>query len=204
MKPITQMTTQDLIALAKSVDKKTWGMIGAGAAVALVLIYLFVIPAWFKRPALKGQIAAVQGQIVQLQTLRRNKTVWNQEKDDSIKYMKEVKARLYLPGESALLLGKIAKLADESQMKIVASTPHEAKTDFPKPFDVKYKADYFDFTAEGGYHEIASFISSIESYEKILRVESFSVMPQEDTVDRHIVNLTLSAVSYKEAPDASQ
>lgn len=203
MKPLSQMTTQDLIALAKSIDKATWIKIGVGLLVALVLGYLFVIPAWIKRPALKTQIAAVQGQIVQLQTLRRNKTAWTQDKEASLKYMKEVKDRLYFPGESALLLGKISKLADESQIKIVASTPHDAKTEFPKPFDTKYKADYFDFTVEGGYHQIAEFVSRIESYEKILRVESFTVTPQDKITDRHVVNLTLSAVSYKEPPQGA-
>ncbi|HTL48743.1 MAG TPA: type 4a pilus biogenesis protein PilO [Verrucomicrobiae bacterium] len=203
MKPLNQMTPQDFLVLAKSIDKKTWTMIGAGAAGALLLTYFLVWPAWIKRPMVKTQIAAVQGQIIQLQTLRRKKTVWTQEKEASEKFIKDVKGRLYFPGETSLLLGKIARLADESQIKIVSSSPQEVKTDFPKPFDAKYKADYFDFTVEGGYHQIADFISRVESYDKILRVEDFTITPEEDTPEKHMVHLTLSAVSLQEPQAAA-
>ncbi len=198
MKPLQQMTTADLLEIAQKVDKKTWIKIGVGAAVALLFIVLIVWPAWFEGAKVKGQIASIENQIVRLQTLKRNEKMWLQNKAEYSKYIQEVKARLFSPGEASLLLGKIAKLADESKVSIISSTPRDTKVEFPKPYDASFKADLYDFTVEGGYHEMAQFISRIENYPQILRVELFQLSPSEKNPAKHLAEITLSAVSKKE------
>ncbi len=198
MKPINQMTTADLLELAQKIDKKTWIKIGIGSAVALIFIIFIVWPAWFEGAKVKGEIASIENQIVRLQTLKRNEKTWLQNKAEYSQYIQDVKARLFFPGEASLLLGKIAKLADESKVSIIASTPRDAQANFPKPYDASFKADLYDFTVEGGYHEMAAFISHIENYPQILRVELFQLSPNEENAAKHLAEITLSAVSKKE------
>lgn len=198
LKPLSQMTTADLIEIAKKIDKPTWIKIGIGAAIALVFSVVIVWPAWFQGAKVKGEIAVIESQIVRLQTLKRNEKMWLQNKEDYTKYIKEVKARLFSPGEASLLLGRIAKLADESKVSIISSSPRDGKVEFPKPFDDSFKADLYDFTVEGGYHEMAHFINRIESYPQILRVELFQLSPNEDVPGKHLAEITLSAVSKKD------
>lgn len=198
MKPINQMTTADLIELAKKIDKPTWIKIGAGAAIAVLFTWLVIWPAWFESAKVKGQIATIESQIVRLQTLKRNEKMWLQNKEEYSKYIQDVKSRLFSPGEASLLLGRIAKLADESKVSIISSSPKDAKVEFPKPYDASFKADLYDFMAEGGYHEMAQFISRIESYPQILRVELFELNLNEEVPGKHLAEITLSAVSRKE------
>lgn len=195
-KPFTQWTGADFIAFAKSVDKQTWIRVGIATLILSVFGYFIAHPAWFKRAALKQQIAATEGQIIRLQTLKRNERGWREDKENYLKYIKSVEARLYLPGETALLLGKISKLAEQSGVSIVSSNPQEsAAVSFPEPFKQKFKPGLYDFVVEGGYHQLGDFVSRIEAYPKILRIETFQINPIEDSPDRHIAKMTLSAVS---------
>lgn len=198
MKPINEMTPADLVDLAKSLDKKTWIKIGVGTLAALVLGYFVFWPAWFKRAAVKSQITAIESNIIRLQTLKRKEKTWLAQKDEYTEYIKSVKERLYVPGETSLLLGKISKLANESGVSIIASTPRDEEVKFPKPFDAAYKAELYDFTVEGSYHALGTFISKIEASSKILRVEHFQITPKEKDTASHLAELTLSAVSFKE------
>lgn len=198
MKPLSQMTTADLVNLAKNIDRKTWIKIGAGAAAALLFLIFIAWPAWFEKNKVKGEIASIESQIIKLQTLKRNEKMWLQNKADYTKYIQDVKSRLFAPGETSLLLGRVAKIADENKVSIISSSPRDSVAAFPKPFDGAFKADLYDFVVEGGYHELAQFISKVESYPQILRVELFDLRPNESSSEKHIADITLSAVSRKE------
>lgn len=202
-KPFTQWTGADFVAFAKTVDKKTWIKVGVAAVVLGLLGYFVVHPAWFKRAVLKQQIAGIEGNIIRLQTLKRNEKQWRQDKADYLDYIQSVKQRLYLPGETALLLGKVSKLAELSGVSIVSSSPQAfSGVTFPAPFNEKYKPELYDFTVEGGYHQLGDFISRIEANPKILRVEIFEISPIDESPDRHLANMTLSAVSLLQGREA--
>ena len=104
---------------------------------------------------------------------------------------------MYKPGESSLLLGVISKMAEESKASVIASKPTEYAEKFPLPFNDQYEGNSYDFSLEGGYHDLGTFISKIESNDKLLRVQSFSIRPQEDGAEKHLADVNLSAVSFK-------
>ncbi len=198
MKPITQWTTEDILEILKGVDRKTWIKIGAGTAVGAVLLIFIVIPAWFKRPAVRQQIATAQMQIVSLRTAIRKRPEWIKNREEFQKFIQGSKDRIYQPGESSLLLGAISKLAVESKVGIIASKPKDFEGKLPPPFDQSYEANLYDFVVEGGYHELGEFISKIEANPKLLRVQLFSIRAQEENAEKHIADVSLSAVSFKE------
>lgn len=199
MKPLNQITGEDIVAYAKSIDKQTWIKIGAAAFAAFLIFYFILWPAWFKRAEVKAQIAGIEANVIRLQTLKRKEKTWLEQKQEYTDYIKKVKERLYLPGETSLLLGKISKLATESGVSIIASTPRDDIVKFPKPYDERYKAELYDFTVEGGYHQLGTFVSKIESSPKILRIEHFRITPREKATEIPVAEFTLSAVSLKQA-----
>lgn len=191
------MTTADLVELVKKVPRKVWGIVAGAAVVAGLLIFLIVIPAWFTRPEIKKQIAGIQMQMATTQNLLLKQPELIKNKTSFLKLSDEVTARLYKPGESSLLLGVISKLAQESNVSVVSSNPKPFEGKFPPPFDVQYEANAYMFTVEGGYHDLAAFISKIENNDKVLRIQTFTVLPQEKTPGKHLAELSLTAVSTK-------
>ena len=197
MKPLNQWTPSDITDLLKRVDKKTWIKIGIGAAVFLVLFFLVISPAWFQRLQVRSQIAVVKGQIITVENLSRKKPEWLRDQADFKKFIDDVKGRIFLPGETSLLLGAIAKLADESKVNIIASRPKDFLEKLPPPFDEQYEGNLYDFTVEGGYHALGTFISKIEANPKVLRIQLCHVNPREASPDSHVASISLSAMSFK-------
>jgi hypothetical protein len=203
VKPLNQMTSADVIAMVKGVDKKTLIKIGAGAAGFLIVSIFFVWPAWITRLEVRQQVNDLKNQVTMTQNLLRRKPQLLQDKDKYIKFSQEVKSRMFQPGEASLLLGIVSKMAQESKVSIVSSNPKAFGVKFPPPFDVQYVASAYDFTVEGGFHEFGEFISKLENYSKVLRVQTFHIMPQDkqDKEEKgdgaHLASLSLTAVASK-------
>lgn len=197
MKPIQQLTTKDLVDFLKAINAKTWRKIGLAATGGVVFLVLIVIPAWFERPGLKYTIQTLRGDVTTTKALILQRPELERNKQDYMKFIQEAKERIYRPDESSLLLGALSKLAEESQVSIIASKPKNYEGTLPAPFDAQYQASQYDFTVEGAYHDLAQFVSRIESNPKLLRVETFYLRPQEETPQKHLVDISLSAVSVK-------
>ena len=197
MKSIKPLTKADVIDFFKKIDKKTWIKIGAGTAAGIALLFFIVWPAWVGRIGVRMQVKDLETQITTTQNLLHRQP---QLIKDKIKYLAtshEVKGRLFETGGGALLLGVISKMAQESNVSIVSSSPKPFDGKFPPPFDGLYEASAYDFTVEGGYHDLAIFISKIENYEKILRIQSYHVNPQDKNPEKHLAAISLTAVSVK-------
>jgi hypothetical protein len=199
MKPINEWTVSDILSYLKSVDKKTWIMIGVATFVTLLFGLLVFGPAWIARPKVIREIQLLKGRIVTVETLKRKKSEMLQNQEHYESLIKGVKERLFKPGETAFLLGMISKLAEESKVSIVASKPMEYDGKFPAPFNTRYAGSLFEFSLEGDYHSLGNFVSRIESHEKVLRIQSFS-MTAFQSGNRGLIraNLTLSAVSLQQ------
>lgn len=199
MKPLNQLTPGDILELLKQIPPKVWIMIAAGGAGAAVFFAVIFTPAWVLRPQIKNQIKNIEGQMITTRGLLLKQPELIRNKDNFLKVSQEVKNRLYLPGEASLLLGAISRLAQESNVSVVASNPKKFEGKFPAPFDAQYEGNAYDFTVEGGYHELALFISKIENNSKVLRVQNYNIRPQEKTPNKHLAEISLSAVSTKSA-----
>ena len=200
MKPFTQWTSADVLEFLKSVDKKTWIKIGVGSGIGILFIVFIGIPAWFVRPGIKSRLSDIQGQIQMVETLKLKKPLLLKSKTEVLNFIQTSKEKLFKPGETSLLLGAISRLADESKVSIIASSPKEATEKFPAPFDAKYEANLYDFTIEGGYHEIGTLIGRIESNPKMFRIQDFQLRPNQTKGKEatQVASMTVAAVSVKE------
>ncbi len=203
LESLKSLDKEKIIDFLKNVDKKTWIKIGISAAVALLFIIIIVWPAWITRIEVHNKIRALEGQILTTQALFNKKPMLVRNKQEYSAYSTSAKKRIYPPGESSLLLGVISKMAEDTKVAIVASKPKAFEATFPPTFKQQYEGSAYDFTVEGGYHDLAKFISRIESNTKLLRVELFHVIPREETPKSHLADISFSAVSFKQQPKTS-
>lgn len=199
-KPFKEWTGQDFVIFLKGIDKKTWIKIGGVAAVLGVVIFFFIIPAWITRGEVKAKVKGFDNQIATLNTLKIREPELKRNKEKTLQFIYSAKERLFEKGEVALLLGQVSKLAQESNVTIISSRPRPTEVTFPVPFDTQYESYQYDFSVEGGYHDIGTFISMIETYPKLLRVELFEVRlgKKDDESSKLVASLSLSAVAFKQ------
>ena len=200
MKPIRQWTKQDLIGFVKGVDKKTWGMVGGGIAGIALLWFFFIAPAWIERPRLSGSIREMDAQLRQYQVLNQRRLRLEEDMKVFTKLFDETKARLYKEGDIALLLGQVAKLASDSKVDMIASKPKSETVVFPKPYGDRYQTVSYDFTMQGGYHQIGKLAAALESHPKLIRIQKIQIVPDKDKTERHVVQFEIAAISERIGP----
>jgi hypothetical protein len=194
MKPFNKWTSADIIGFAKSVDKKTWMMAASGTIGFLLILVFLVVPAWIKRPLLRRDIQSMEAQIRQVNALSQKRLVWEENEKIFSALIGGTRARVFTAEGMSLLLGQVSKMANESRVDVLASKPLAEKPVFAAPFHLKYQPSGYEFTVQGGYHDLAKLVSRIESYGKLLRVQSLQIVPSEKTPDRHIAELKLWAI----------
>ncbi len=200
MSSLSQLTFKDILDKAKTLDRRTWIIISSVALVLVLFLVFVAFPAWILRFDVKRKAHDIGTNITSLENLVRRKPDLEKKKIDHLEFIKSSQEHLFKSQEMALLLGTISKMANETGVAIISSSPKENVQKFPPPFDARYEAGQYDFMVEGGYHQIGAFISRIESNSKLLRVEAFGLTPHSDTTKEgvEVATLTVSAVAGKE------
>ena len=194
MKPLNQYTSAEVIELLRNVDKKTWIMIGSSLTVSLLILFFFVIPAWIERPLLRRDIQSMEGQILQVNALTQKRSLWENDQKTFGELIERTKRRLLTAEDMGMLLGQISKLGSESRVEVLESKPLTEKIFFQAPYNSSYQPSGYEFTFQGGYHDLANLVSKIESHETLLRVRGLQITPSDKSPDRHIAELKLWAI----------
>ena len=202
MKPLNQYSFADVRDFVKSVDKKTWMIVLSASVGLLVAVVFFVIPAWIERPLLRRDIESMESQIRQINAMNEKRPGWEESQRVFGSLIQKTQGRVFTPEDLGLLLGHVSKMADESGVDVLASRPSAEKTVFTAPYHLKYQPAGYEFTMQGGYHELGDLASRIETNEKLLRIQSLEILPEEKTPGRHIAELKLWAI-MKAPPQAA-
>lgn len=194
MKIPSQWTSGQIIEFAKRVDKKTWGAIVIGSVAFLIIVVFLVFPAWVARPLLRRDIEDMQAQIRLVHTLSQKRAVWEENQKTFGGLIERTHGRVFTADDLGLLLGQISKMASESRVDVLASKPMNEKIVFGAPYNTKYQPSGYEFTVQGGYHDLGMMVSRIENHEKLLRIRSLQVVSSEKSPGRHICGLKLWAI----------
>ncbi|MBU9888706.1 MAG: type 4a pilus biogenesis protein PilO [Candidatus Omnitrophica bacterium] len=198
MKSLRSVTPTDILGMLKSVDKKTWAVVGAAVVGAGVLWLGIIDPAWLARPALRRQIEDMRRQIIQVSGLNEKKPLLESNLKEFNDLLRETQARLFTPDQIGLLLGQVSKMAKESRVEVIASRPLGDKLVYPAPYNAKYAAQGYEFTVIGGYHELGGLIARIESHEKLLRVHRMNLSVPDEAQGR--IRAELKVLAFTVAP----
>ncbi len=193
MKPI-HLPFSAIIAFLKSVDKKTWKVVFLCAVVFLLVVVFLVIPAWIVRPSLRRDIQSMEAQIRQIRDLNKKRPGWEVDRKVFTSLIESVRARVFTADDMGVLLGQVSKMASESRVDVITSQPLIEKTVFAAPYHLKYQPSGYEFTVQGGYHDLGNLVSRIENHGKLLRIQNLKIVPAEKTPNRHIAELKLWAI----------
>jgi Tfp pilus assembly protein PilO len=199
MKPIQQWTSKDIVDYVNSIDKKTWVKIIVAAIVIALFFWFIAEPAWIKRIQIIRRVKDIDARVAKFEALRSSKPKMIEEREEASRFIQHAKERLYAQHEISLLLGTISRFAESSHVTIVSSSPRDIskEKEFPEPFNQQYRQTLYDFTVEGSYHDLGKFTALIESSPKLLKIQKFNILKKESDPQVEIVELTLSATSYK-------
>ena len=179
----------DIIETVKGFERKTWILICVGV-IATVLFFVFMfVPGWCKRPALHRQSQDLENQLSGLKTMSIKKPQLEKQKKEIEEFIELFQKRLFNEAETPFLLGKISKVAQESEVELVASNPIDKIDAFPTPYDAKYKKSIYQLTAEGSYHRIADFISRLESYSQYFQIQSLDINPKAEKNGKQVADI---------------
>ncbi len=194
MKIPDQLAKSQIIEFVKHVDKKTWAMWAIISAAALLILIFLVIPAWVERPLLRRDIENMQALIRQVNALSQKRPVWEENQKLFGALIDKTKGRVFTTEDLGLLLGQISKMASESRVDVLASKPMNEKETFAAAYAAKYQPSGYDFTVQGGYHDLGMLISRLEEYDKLLRVQNLQIVSSDKSPERHICGLKLWAI----------
>lgn len=194
MKPLSQWTFAQAIALVKSVDKKTWITVLSSAVGFLLVVVFLIVPAWIERPMLRRDIQSMEAQILQVNALSQQRQGWEENQKLFGSLIEKTQARAFTAEDMGLLLGQVSRMADASGVDVMASRPSNVRTAFAAPYNLKYQPSGYEFTMQGGYHELGELASRIETHKKLLRIRSIEIVPVEKMPERHIAELRLWAI----------
>jgi Tfp pilus assembly protein PilO len=193
MKPLNLLFA-DGIAFLKNVDKKVW-VVGSLCAIGFLLVVVFlVIPAWIERPMLRRDIQSMETQIRQVNDLNKKRPEWEENQKVFGSLIESTRSRVFTVEEMDMLLGSASKMASESRVEVLASKPLIEKIAFAAPYHLIYQPRGYEFTVQGGYHDLGNFVSRIESHTKLLRIQSLEIVPDKKTPERQIAVLKLWAI----------
>jgi Tfp pilus assembly protein PilO len=193
MKPLNLLFAE-VIAFLKSVDKKVW-VAGVLCTIGFFLVVVFlVIPAWIERPMLRRDIQSMETQIRQVNDLNKKRPEWEENQKVFGSLIESTRARVFTDEEMDMLLGSTSKMASESRVEVLASKPLTEKVAFAAPYHLIYQPRGYEFTVQGGYHDLGNLMSRIESHGKLLRIQSLEIVPDKKTPERHIAELKLWAI----------
>lgn len=192
---VKNFNIQDVIAYLKGLDRKTWIKIGIASVIFIVVIVLFIYPAWIGRLSVHKKVNNLQMQITGTKALLGQEKELTKTTTDLAALTESITKRLYKPDESTKLLGVISRFAQECQVSVVASNPKEAEL-YPPPFDAQYAPFAYGLTLEGTYDAFGCFAAQVENNSEILRIHSFYVRPQEKN-EKHFGDLTITSAVRK-------
>ncbi|MBF0217031.1 MAG: type 4a pilus biogenesis protein PilO [Candidatus Omnitrophica bacterium] len=181
-----------VIELLKDAQVRSYAAGGVLILASLVYISVFVVPIISRIGALHLEISDYNNKIMiakkkisQMQSLsEKQKTISDELKRQSVRFAdrKEITA----------LLEDFAKIASNSEVKILSITPNDNKY-------IRGAGDGSEFytgmpitiTAKTGYHQLGSFVGELEASERLIRIDGINIHAGGGDMRLHDTVITL-------------
>ncbi len=170
----------EILNYVQKLDKKVRIQLGAGTLTVFLLFFVIFWPAWFVRPSLKGKIQNMKTSLATAETKIRLEPQMLKEKKECATFLQGSASRFFTESEAQGLIGILTEIGEKNDVKFLSTKPEKSVGNIPDAYKEKYIPLAYLVAVEGGFHSLGSFVSDIENYSKILRVDEFSVTPQEE------------------------
>lgn len=197
-KSFTQWTGQEVMEGFRALNKRQKIQIGVAAVGVAILIPFVVWPAWVTRFQIGAEVRGLEIGISSAQTQISLEPALIKAQQEFDAFIRQTRSRLLSEEEAQGITGILTNIAERSKASLLSSQPEKDLPKVPPPFDASYIPISYQLVVEGGYHALAAFISEVENYEKLFRVDEFFLMAREETPGVHVAEIRLSAFAFRE------
>ena len=172
------------------------------AAAALGILGLWVYDAYLVRPLwrsvrrLGGEVQQTRRQVTLIEQTIAQVAQWRQETQRLTNGVASVQGALPTEDELPGVIETISELADQNGVKLQSILPQRTMPAPPKvaasPTPALYKDIPLQLEALGGYHQLGSFVASLESAAQPIRVRSFRLSANPREARRHNLRMTVA------------
>jgi type IV pilus assembly protein PilO len=194
------LTGQDVLS---AVNKAPLGQkVGAVAAVLVLFTagtwYFFIDPMQTEITQKRGQLRALEDELIQKQSIANNLAQFKHEKE--ILERRLAQALTELPNEANVddLIRSLSEIGTKSGLTINTIDPQaEQRQSF-------YAAIPIVMSVTGNYHEIGVFLDSLSKLARIVNVTNIKMGGARVTNDKLVVNASYVATTFRFLPEAGK
>ena len=191
--------TREIAEYFRGLDPKSKIRLAGISMGGLIFIVFIAWPAWFVRPQVQTQLQGLRGNLAMAEAKIRQEPKIAEEEKQCESFIQKSVSHFFTEADSQGLIGILTELGEKSGVTLLSTQPQSDSSVIPDPFKERYAASSYVLALEGGFHAVATFVSELENYEKILRVEDLSLTPREEEPTTLVGELRLTAFLLKEA-----
>ncbi len=173
--------------------RETYMILGVGAAFIGVLYFNFMIRPKLDEMGKNGkEIRTLRAELDQIKNSVSREPALKSSYDNMIGKVQSYEKRLPAKTEIPLLLEQLSKIARETGVKILAITPSNVKKTKVEKEDKPYVEIPISVTAQGGYHELGTFLNRMEKSDRFMKIAELLISTNSQDKKSHNLEMIVS------------
>ena len=189
---------KEILKYFRQLDRKSQIRLGATSGLGIFFVFFIAWPAWVVRPQVESQIRGLRENLTLAESKIRLEPKILEEQRQYETFIQNAWGHLLTENEAQGLIGILNELGEKADVKLLSTQPQTDLPAVPDVFKGKYVATSYVLAVEGGFHALASFVSEIENYSKILRVDELSISPREEETGSLVGEVRVTAFLLKQ------
>ena len=178
---IPKISPESIKLWIASVDRKTLIQNATAGGAFLVFVLFFLCPMIIHNKKVAGEVVHLKTNVSQakfkiarIPEMRRQKELFGER-------IKKIRGQFFEADQADKLIEVISTIAAESGVKINATRPATKALEVPAPFSQAYVSISYEFAVEGSYHNLGTFVDSLERYKKNFAVHELGITAGDNT-----------------------
>ncbi len=199
---IPKISLEDIKIWFRSIDRKTLIQTATIAGAFLVFVLVFFFPILIENKRLVGEVKVLQAKVSQATVKILKIPEMTKQKKLFGERTKKIREQFFAADEADKLIEIISTIAADAGVKISATRPAAKLIEIPAPFSKTYMPFSYEFAVEGSYHNLGTFINSLEHYAKNFAVHDTEIVAPGDKTLK-IQQSTLVITAFLKRPQTS-
>lgn len=174
-------------------DQKTLIQNAIAAGSFLIFIFLFFLPILMHNKKLLSEVNALRNKINQASFKITRIPEMTRQKELFGARTKRIREQFFEVKETDKLIEIMSTLAAQTGLTISASRPASRTLELPPAFALMYLPVSYELVVEGSYHNLGTFINSLERYSKNFAVHDLQITTGEKNPNTQQCTMVLTA-----------
>lgn len=188
-----QISVAQLKLWIESVDRKTLILNLTMVGIFFVFVFFFLLPVVMHNKKMVSEVSGLKTTMGQASVKIARIPEMTKQKELFGARTQKIRERFFKTEDTSQLIEIISTLAAQTGVTISASRPSSKALELPLPFSMTYLPVSYELILEGSYHNLGTFINSLESYSKNFAVHNFQIAKGEKAPTVHQCTIILTA-----------